>query len=305
MTIDIHVHMGTYQSIEDAGDKLTTRRDVASFRSKYPELYNEYVTQPPLDNSRTLLRVMDEYGIEKTLIQPRPGIDNEFVAKMAETDRRRLVPLALPTPWPTPADGPEMNAGDLSRRSADLLAHCFDNLGMDAAGELYVRRITSEIHPEKIADDLSPVMEILEKKEAAVQIPTAWTQFPGGLYYGDPLWVDEVASRFPRVPIVLTKMGRGFQRIFDSCMLVALRNRNVFFDTSDTRVEHLRAAIDTLGADRILFGTDWSATWQFLQHPGTAHSLALDTVRQATSDKGEQELILFRNTQRVYASALS
>lgn len=305
MTIDVHVHIGSYPSIEAVGNKLTTRPDVAKFRNRYPELYKKYVTEQPIDNSGTLLGVMDEYEISHTFVQARPGIANDFVAKMASDHPERLTALAVPTPWPTPADGPELNEGDLSGRAAELLRYCMDDLGMKAAGELYVRRATNEIHPEKIADDLSPMMEILEARNGSVQIPTAWTQFPGNLYYGDPLWVDELANRFPKVPILLTKMGRGLTRYFEASLVVALRNANVYFDTSDTRPEQLRTAIEAIGAERIMYGTDWSATWQFMKYPGTAHSIAFDTINAATDDSGIRDQILVRTAEAFYEPALS
>ena len=43
-------------------------------------------------------------------------------------------------------------------------------------------------------------------------------------------------------------------------MTVAMRNVNVYFDVVGTNPQHLRFAIDKIGAHRIMFGTDWFAT---------------------------------------------
>ena len=51
-------------------------------------------------------------------------------------------------------------------------------------------------------------------------------------------------------------MGRGIRTSFDACTVVAKRNANVYFDLTDSRAEHLREAIDEIGAHRIMFGTD-------------------------------------------------
>lgn len=109
-------------------------------------------------------------------------------------------------------------------------------------------------------------MEVLAQYRLPVQILTAWTQFPGAVYYGDPIWVDEIANRHPTVPIVLTKMGRGIGRYFEGALVVAMRNRNVFLDTSGTIDPHLEQALDVLGPDRIMFGTDWTYTWRYISH---------------------------------------
>jgi hypothetical protein len=134
----------------------------------------------------------------------------------------------------------------------------------ESGQSVFIRSLTSEIHPEKIAKDLDGMMKVVAKHGAPIQFPTAWSQFPGGLFYGDPLWVDEVAMRYPSVPIILTKMGRSIGRYFDSAMTVAMRNVNIYFDVVGTNPQHLRFAIDKIGAHRILFGTDWSATWRWI-----------------------------------------
>jgi predicted TIM-barrel fold metal-dependent hydrolase len=75
----------------------------------------------------------------------------------------------------------------------------------------------------------------------------------------NPIWVDEIAGIFPDVPIVLIKMGRGFRSSFDTCMVVAMRNANVYFDMTESPPEHVREALARIGPSRIMFGTDLSA----------------------------------------------
>lgn len=307
MAVDVHVHIGSFPSVESAGELLRSRPDVAAFRTRYPELYRRFSEEQPVDNSPRLVEVMDAAGVERTLVQPRPGVDNEFVAGLAAQHGGRVVPLALPTPWPTPADvsaSPEVLA-QRPGAAAETLRHCMDELGMRGVGELYVRYLTDQIHPERIADALSPILELLAPRSLPLELPTAWTQFPGGLYYGDPLWVDELAARYPNVPIVLTKMGRGLTRYFESCLVVALRNANIYFDTSDTSPEHLRHALDVVGPERVMFGTDWSATWQFMERPASVHEIARRTIEQATDDPAVRKQILSGTAEHVFAEALA
>jgi predicted TIM-barrel fold metal-dependent hydrolase len=40
------------------------------------------------------------------------------------------------------------------------------------------------------------------------------------------------------------------------CLVVAMRNANVFLDLTDSTGEHVRQATDKLGSRRIMFGTD-------------------------------------------------
>ena len=76
-------------------------------------------------------------------------------------------------------------------------------------------------------------------------------------------------------------MEIGFQHLFDNALVVALRNDNVFFDTVGTTPEHLRIAAGELGTDRIMFGTDWSATWRWVRDPGDVHQMRLGTIDAA------------------------
>jgi Amidohydrolase/Tripartite tricarboxylate transporter family receptor len=133
-----------------------------------------------------------------------------------------------------------------------------------------------------------------------IQFPTAWSQFPGGLFYGDPLWVDEVAMRHPKVPIILTKMGHSIGRYFDSAMTVAMRNDNIYFDVVGTNPQHLRFAIDKIGPHRIMFGTDWSATWRWISVPTTLHSLRLKVLEDAKVTDDERRMILWDNAVKVF-----
>lgn len=305
MAVDVHVHIGSFPSVESSAELLRNRSSVAAFRTRHPERYRQFATEAPVDNSSRLLEVMDTYGVERTLVQPRPGVGNEFVAELATRQPERLTALAVPTPWPVPTDTP-VDPDTLAQRPAEAAAtlrHCLDDLGMRGVGEIYVRYLTDEIHPERIADALSPMLELLAPRSLPLELPTAWTQFPGGLHYGDPLWVDELATRYPEVPIVLTKMGRGLTRYFESCLVVGLRNANIYFDTSDTTPEHLGHALDVIGPERIMFGTDWSATWQFMRQPASVHRIALQTIELATKDPEVRTQILTGTGRHVFAEA--
>ncbi|HKE00478.1 MAG TPA: hypothetical protein VKE69_05675, partial [Planctomycetota bacterium] len=73
-------------------------------------------------------------------------------------------------------------------KAPDEIERALTTLGMRGVGEVFVRSLTNEVNPEKIAKDLSGIMRVAEKHGVPVQFPTAWSQFPGGLFYGDPVW---------------------------------------------------------------------------------------------------------------------
>ena len=143
-------------------------------------------------------------------------------------------------------------------------------------------------------------MDTLDRYKVPIQFPTAWSQFPGGLFYGNPIWADEVAGHYPEVPIILTKMGRSLETYFEPAMTVAMRNSNVYFDVVGTSPTHLRTAIDTIGSDRIMFGSDWSATWRWLKHPAPLYDIRKKVLEDANLNENEREDILWRTANRIF-----
>jgi predicted TIM-barrel fold metal-dependent hydrolase len=104
----------------------------------------------------------------------------------------------------------------MPERAPAELDHALGRLGRCGIGEIYVRSLTNHVHPEKIADDHSGVMRVAEKYQVPIQFPTSRSQFPGGLFCGDPVWAEEVTGRHPTVPVILTRMGRSIDCYFDT-----------------------------------------------------------------------------------------
>jgi predicted TIM-barrel fold metal-dependent hydrolase len=86
------------------------------------------------------------------------------------------------------------------------------------------------------------------------------------LRLGDPLAVAAVAARYPTVPVVIPHFGAG---LFREALMAAQAAPNVCLDTSSsnrwTRLypgltlrEVFARAIDCVGPERLLFGTDSS-----------------------------------------------
>jgi predicted TIM-barrel fold metal-dependent hydrolase len=300
MIIDTHTHIWSFPSFRDLSPYIKTAEDLIAFRTRYPELYNCSLTEEPVDNTDALIADMDRHEVAFTLVQARPGyVSNDLVAEAARRHPLRLAALAR-VGHDQEAAGYHDDTGPTREWAPQEIERCLTTLGMKGVGEIFVRALTDEIHPERIARHLDPMMKVIAKHGVPIQIPTAWTQFPGGLYWGDPLWVDEVAGRHPGVPIILTKMGRSIGRYFDSAMTVAMRNINVYLDVVGTNPQHLRFAIDKLGADRILFGTDWSATWRWISVPATLHKLRLKVLDDAKLTDAERKLILWDNAVRLF-----
>jgi predicted TIM-barrel fold metal-dependent hydrolase len=301
MIIDTHVHVWSYPVLEEHGSKIYTTEDLMAFRTRYPDLYERTLTEAPVDNSDTLVAQMDERGIAKAMVQARPGeVTNDQVAQSVRRHPDRLYGLFRIGHDQEAAHEYVDDPGPVREAAPDHITYCVEELGMIGMGEMFVRAFTRELDPEAIARDLTPIMERVAHHGIPIQIPTAWSQFPGGLIYGDPIWTDEIACRWPDTPVILTKMGRSVQTYFDHALVVAMRNQNVILDVVGTRPDHLRQAIDAIGSKRILFGTDWSATWRWVRKPADLYSLRLGVLDKAGLTEEEHEDILWRNAVRVF-----
>lgn len=300
MIIDTHTHVWSFPSFRDLSPYIRTTEDLIAFRTRHPDLYNCSLTEDPVDNSDDLVADMDKNGVALALVQARPGhVTNDQVAESVRRHPERLVALAR-VGHDQESAGYHDDPGPTREWAPGEIERCLTTLKMRGLGEIFIRALTKEIHPEYIARDLDGLMRVVARHGVPIQFPTAWTQFPGGLFYGDPLWVDEVACRHADVPIILTKMGRSIGRYFDSAMTVAMRNANVYLDVVGTNAQHLRFAVDKLGAHRILFGTDWSATWRWISSPDTLHRLRMKVVDDAKLNPAERQMILWDNAVKLF-----
>jgi predicted TIM-barrel fold metal-dependent hydrolase len=301
MIIDTHIHVWSYPALADARDHIKSTKDLVSFRSRCPDLYDRTLTEHPIDNSDQLIADMDEFGIDKAFVQARPGsVTNDQVALSVERHPDRLYGLMRIGHDQEAAYEYMEDPAPVRDSAADEVAHCIEDLGMIGLGEIFIRAMTAEVDPEKIAKDLVPMMDAVNHYKVPVQFPTAWSQFPGGLFYGHPVWADEVAARYPEVPIILTKMGRSLITYFEPCMAVGMRNENVYFDVVGTNADHLRQALDLLGSERIMFGSDWSATWSCVREPVPLYTMRLKVLEDANCTEEERENILWRNAARLF-----
>lgn len=117
-----------------------------------------------------------------------------------------------------------------------------------------------------------PIYQLAEQQGVPVVIHTGDTaRASGRLRYAHPLWVDEVAVRFPRVQLVIAHAGNPW--ILDACE-VAKKNENVCLDLSglatgrfsaeefcrryEGYVQTIRTWLGYLDDGRkVLYGSDW------------------------------------------------
>ena len=301
MIIDTHVHVYGFPSLQKLEKEIRCMEDAIAFRTRYPELYAGTLTDDPVDISDDLIAHMDRHGIHKAVVQARAGnVTNDQVAAVVKKHPDRFFGL-LRMGHDQEASYEYLEDPTPVREAApDHISYCIEELGMKGMGETFIRAFTTSVNPEQIEKDLRPIMDTLNRYKVPVQFPTAWSQFPGGLFYGNPLWADEVAAHYPDVPVILTKMGRSLETYFEPSLTVAMRNHNVYFDVVGTSPGHLRTAIDAIGSHRIMFGSDWSATWRWLSDPAPLYDIRMNVLKAANLTDDEREDILWRTADRIF-----
>ncbi len=106
-----------------------------------------------------------------------------------------------------------------------------------------------------------------------------------------PADMEALVKQFPRLQIVIAHLdGYG---LYDFAIEVMRKYDNVYFDISAhgaTREGMLRDAVDRVGAQRILYGTDY---------PGYSPTPFINAVLQAGLTEAEQEYIFCKNACRL------
>lgn len=188
-----------------------------------------------------VIEAMDRSGVDAAVVQP--GHDNthpgamvqahDAIAVLARDYPGRVFGVCAPNPHLTPAD----YEAEVRRCVVDLrfvgvkvhpVVHAWHPLGRDGA------------HPFKVAGELGiPVM---------VHTGT-------GMPFSLPITLLPVARQFPAVRIILAHAGAAYYG--NECLLVAQECPNVYLETSrGADMRTIRKFVKTLGADRILFGSD-------------------------------------------------
>ncbi len=100
-----------------------------------------------------------------------------------------------------------------------------------------------------------------------------------------PYQIDRLAAACPETTIILAHIGGFFSG--NAALDVAARRENTFVDTSEIPLPHMvRRAVDVLGAEKVLFGTDG---------PSIDMGLEITKVKLAGLSCSQEEQVFCRN----------
>lgn len=240
--IDIHVHM----------------QPLARMKPECRELIRR--TQPDFDTILELVNdpakfvaLLDREGIERAgiinyvspVVMGFTEEVNDWAAAYARDFRDRLLPFGSLDPT-------------TARDAAGSMDRIINTLKLPA---LKLHPPHQLFYPNQYRDGLQPLAVIYRKAEEAalpVMIHTGTSIFRGARNrYADPIYVDDVAVDFPRLPLILAHGGRPLW--MDESVFLLRRHPNVYMDISSIPPQNLLRYFPRLEqlADKVLWGSDW------------------------------------------------
>ncbi len=300
MIIDIHCHHVHNTPPEAAAEYLTGIAGLRGFhksREEFAKWWANYnADQPTYDD---FVGRMDEAGIDKAVLLYSDNLDNGYsdetlldinrhVSDISKRHPERIVPFASVDPR-----RPE---------AVELFRRCIEDYRMRGL----------KWHPDNgfypNSEESFKVLEVASELE--IPLITHSGPLPGvRSEYAHPIHLDDVASSFPKLPIIAAHMGDTWWREW---LAVVQYKRNIYGDlamwqfTAARNMTKLKAVlrevIDSVGCEQILFGSDAPAFEAIISNRTwveTMKSLAGDSSDEILFTQDEIDAILGGNAAKI------
>lgn len=284
MIIDAHTHLFSPEVIADR-TRYTTRDSFFDFLYRNPKAR--------IAGAAELIAAMDAAGVDKSVVIGWPWQSNDLCIEqnswLIEIARRypnRLIALCTVQP----------NAGDAAIRE---FRRCIEN-GMAGAGELNADgqgfRLDDPgfLNLARAAIELrAPLM--LHANEPVGHAYPGKGQLPLAAIYA-------LVKQLPDLRLVLAHWGGGYP-FYELMPEVRAASQNVFYDTAASPLLYapqiFRAVVNIVGADKILFGSDFPLILYPKRQKEPEMRSFLDQVRGIGFSPEELAQVLGGNAERV------
>lgn len=190
-------------------------------------------------NLKDLTRIMDKWRIGHALVfssHVRPDLETSHIIKAMNNDRR-LYGLVRSHP-------PNYSTPGFLKWFTRLLQENSRVVGVKLNPSTEKHKVTETLY--------APTLEILNDQEAVLLLHCGrWVEM-SGWQYG-----IEIANKYPKIKVILAHLGGTHPDLSFEAIAASKEISNIYMDTSQTRqIDVIRHAIQELGSDRILFGSD-------------------------------------------------
>src|SRR5215218_817820 len=231
---------------------------------------DEYEAFGWFDPPEVIIELLDEAGIEQAVVMTyadAPVLKSDALQYIHDACKKypeRLIPYARINPH---ADN-----------AAALLEEAIVDLGMKGL-KIHQESVTASAHHRAVVS--------LVKRAAAFNAPALFHS--GDEPLSLPQQFARLAEEAPEATIILAHMG-GYHHTEDA-IRVCEKYDNLLVDTSACPYPHkIREAIQRIGADRVLFGSDG---------PGCNPALELKKIKHIGLSENEERLVLHDNIMSI------
>ncbi len=185
-----------------------------------------------------LLDAMDKYGVDAAVVQPYPGATDEEdvhnrIYELTKKHKGRIYGLASVNPH-------LLSKADYKAK----MRHYIQDFGFVG---VKLHTIGHAVNP--LSADAQTVYETAAELNVALNVHTG-----PGVPFSLPSFIIPAARKYPELKIVLAHSGAG---IFSGeALIAAMECKNIFLELSWCSVEDAFGMINTLGSNRIMFGSD-------------------------------------------------
>jgi predicted TIM-barrel fold metal-dependent hydrolase len=279
---DFHIHVQPLRQLKPAVMEVMRRGKEQFFDS----------VMAMMDDPKLLLRVMDEQGIQRVgmVNYPSPNImgfddsTNDFAAKYAAADPKRLLPYGGVDPVTTP------DKKKAAAKVEDLLSFGTRVLKLhpphqNFAANDYTRGL----------DSLAAIYRTCEARGLPVLIHTGTSIFPGARSkYGNPMELDDVAIDFPALQLIMAHGGRPLY--MEEAFFILRRHKNMMLDLSGIPPRSLLEYFPRIAEleRQLLWGTDWPSPGVESMRKNVDQFLALplaDSVKRAALETNPERIL--------------
>ena len=249
-------------------------------------------SEKPEDFSTDLIADMDRNGISKAVLHMGKPVPISLMTSVIDRYPDRFLGFCK---FDMPFPGRENAQRQVRER---LHSHP----AIKGIGEVTFFRFGDQTY-EDILLDLCSLTEVAKEQRVPILFHTGFgTASP--LRYYDPSILDEVAMAYPEVTIIIGHTGGIHPPFNEIALMVAMKNDNVYLETSKAVVPILQKALEEIGADRILFGSDWLRPEALIFGPKSERSAHLyernlEVIARLQMTDEDREKVLYKNIERI------
>ena len=249
-----------------------------------------------------LLEEMNKAGVEKAVILglnynidlPLVKISNDEIARLVNENPNRFIGFASVCPTELKNEESILTEESVGRAVKELRRAITE---LDLKG---LKLLTPFQHFYPNDPLMDSIYEEVENLNIPILIHTGGEDFPGLVKYCNPVYLDDVAKKFPNIKIIAAHMGSyPFGVWFKEMMMVADENPNIYVDLAALRPRELidlgllEKAIEYIGSEKIIFGSDYPVVFDYTMKD------SVNTIKSIIMSEKDRENIFSLNAKRI------